>query len=824
MSQTIKAVQYEYSGLTDEQVSSLKEKYGANALPEKKPPTAFQIFMSQLASPLVYILLFAALVTFVMHEYSDAVIIMIAVLINTVLGFVQEERAGKSLAALKKLLHSEAQVIRNGNILSIDTRELVPGDVVILKQGDKVAADGEVLESTRLYVQEAILTGESVPIEKDKKAQVFMGTVVSSGRGLMRVIRTGSDTEMGKIASSIQGASEETPLRKQLAKFSKDLTYIVAAMIFIVFSIGLILDMDPVEIFKTAVALAVLSIPEGLLVALTAILAIGMQRVLKRKGLVRNLASAETLGGVTTICTDKTGTLTLGQMQVISHYGHLDKLKIQAIVANDLDDPLVIAAHEWGSSQVHSADDLLRTYHRLDSVPFSSEERFFASLNNFDAGSNILFVNGAPEFLIEWSDLTKKQKEEQRKLLEQLSKEGKRVVGYAQKVVDKKTTKIKTKDIKKHLEFVGILAFSDPVRTDVKDSLEKARTAGIDLIIITGDYAQTALAVLEELGMNVKEEYIKLGDELEDMSMDYLKAWLAEDAPVKLLARTKPQDKMKVISALKENNEVVAMMGDGVNDAPALAKADIGIVVGEATDVAKETADLVLLDSSFATVVAAIEEGRGIWDNIRKIVLYLMADAFQGILAILLALFTRNPLPVTASQILWINIVSDGFPNLALTMEPKASNTMRIPPRSPKERLVAPWVRNLIGLVSIAGGIMAFVNFLYSYYMTGSIDVARSVAFATLGVNSLIYVFSIKNLHVPFWKENLFNNKWLNIAVIAGFMFQFTPFLFPSIGKFFYVVPIGNYWFMVFAASSMMFSVIEISKWFLRHHLISDNK
>ena len=823
--QVINSITPEYSdepgGLSSTEALHLLEEHGPNSLPEKSLPSGFVIFLSQLKNPLVYILLLAGGVTFFLHEFADTAIIGLAVFVNTILGFVQERKAGNALAALKKLVHPHAQVIRDGKVVTLEVEKLVPGDVVLLKQGDKIPADGCLLEDNRFFVTEAILTGESEAISKKVGNEVFMGTIVTAGKARMRVALTGGKTEMGKIAQSISNENEATPLGKQLVKFSKQLSIFVFIMILAVFAIGALLGQDLVEIFTTSVALAVSAIPEGLLVGLTVVLAIGMQRILARKGLVRNLVSAETLGGVTTICVDKTGTLTHGRMQVVNVLGDEQAMAQHTIIANDLDTSVVVAAWEWGNKTIHREDaERIKKFGSIDSISFSSEHKFFASLNKWHNGELVTFVTGAPEVLLEASNLTPSQKKEALEVIDKLSSEGKRLLGFARRKEAPNQKHLDKNKVLDNLTWVGMLAFNDPIRTDVKGALQKTRDAGIKLVVITGDYANTAISVLKELGLEIVKDDVVLGEDLTNMSKAELEEKIFKnEGTVKLFARTKPDQKYKIVETLKDHGEVVAMMGDGVNDAPALSKADIGIVVGEASDVAKESADLVLLDSGFNTIVAAIEEGRGIFDNIRKIILYLMSDAFEEILLVLSSLILRLPLPITAVQILWINLVSDGFPHLALTIDPKAPGIMNKGPRSPKEALVSPWMLKLIGIVSITGWIFAMGVFVFVLKTTGDVALARSVTFLTVGINSLVYVFSVRTLKEPFWKEGFFENKWLLAAVGVGFMFQIFPYVSPGLRSFFDLVPLGNYWLLAGLSSIMMFFGIEVSKFMFRHKL-----
>ena len=681
-------------------------------------------------------------------------------------------------------------------------------------------------------MSEAILTGESIPVVKEKEEKAFMGTVVTSGNGLLLIETTGSQTEVGKIAKDVQDPYEDTPLKRQLIRFSRQLTILVLFLTVFVFIVGLISGRELVEIFTTSVALAVSAIPEGLLVGLTVVLAIGMQKILKQKGLVRNLVSAETLGGVTTICIDKTGTLTEGKMQVVKVLGDEVSLAKQALIANDLDDPMLTAVWEWANKRLSggdlkgsSVDDYLDNHKRIDSLPFSSKERFFASLNKVSPSKKILFVNGAPEFLLEWCKLDVATKQKIKSEINKLTSEGKRLIGMAKKEVQFQSEKITLEEVKRELTWVGLIAFSDPIRPGVGEALEKVKNSKVKLIVITGDYTQTAISVLHDLNIQVEVKDTILGSELNSMNDEVLRQKLKSSGTL-LFARTTPSQKLKIVKALKKNNEVVAMMGDGVNDAPALKHADIGIVVGDATDVAKESADLVLLDSSFATIVSAIEEGRGIFDNIRKIILYLMSDAFEEIVAVVgsiilgLILAVELPLPVTAAQILWINLVSDGFPHLALTVDPRSLEIMKAPPRDPGEPLVASWMRKLIFIISLWGGITGLVLFFYFYQTTGNIILAQSVAFATLGINSLIFVFSVRTLRRPVWVENPFQNKWLNIAILGGISLQVFPFLFPVTRNFLEIYPLEiRHWIIIFSASIFMFIMIESMKFIFRTRL-----
>ncbi|QQG47839.1 MAG: HAD-IC family P-type ATPase [Candidatus Woesebacteria bacterium] len=794
-------------GLTSQEAQRRLEQYGENVLPEKPPPSDILLFLSQLKDPLVYVLIFSGIVTLILRHIPDSLIIFLSVGINTILGFIQEKKANQAFWALKKFIIYKSEVLRDGEKKRIETSKIVPGDLIILSQGTKIPADGKLVFVNRAYFNEAIITGESEPVSKKISDEVFMGATVTAGQALMEVGLTGSKTRIGSIAKEIQEVQEETPLRKQLSDFSKKLVIVVLLLLSFVFIIGILRGEPVIEIFTTSVALAVSSIPEGLLVSLTVVLAFGMQKILKRKGLVRKLESAETLGGVTTICIDKTGTLTEGKMQVVEFSGNEKDLARQMLIANDLDDPIVIAAYDWAKNIDKEYD---AEYKRIDSIPFSPKDRFFASINEWDSKKNMLFVNGAPEVLVEWSNLGESEKSEILAKIKEMSVRGRRIIGLARKEIPKTKREINLDDVKKGLDWVGLLAFFDPVRSTVADALKMANFAHVKIIVITGDYAETAKYVLSEIGMKVSNDEVIEGRELSNLSLEGLSKRLHK---VKLFARTTPDQKYKIIQALKKNGEVVSMMGDGVNDAPAIHEADIGIVVNDASDVSRESADLVLLDSNFSTIISTIEEGRVIFENIRKIILYLMCDAFSEIVVVIGGIALGLPLPVTAIQIIWINLVSDGFPGIALTIDPKRADIMKDSPKSFSEKLVTKWMIVLISIVSTFAGIAALLTFYVTYKISSNLELARSMAFITLGLNSLSYVFSVRSLKVPFWKNHLFENKVLILAVLGGFFLQLIPFINRSTREFFGVAELRMFHFLIAIFLSIaVFFVVEIFK------------
>jgi Ca2+-transporting ATPase len=707
---------------------------------------------------------------------------------------------------------------------------VVPGDICILELGEPVPADGVVVMADSLSCDEAILTGESKAVDKKKQGQVFMGTTIASGIGKMEVEKTGQETEVGKIADKLTETIEEkTPLQKQIGVFSKKLAIMVGIISLVILIAGLAVGDPFVEIFTTAVAVAVSAIPEGLAVSLTVILAIGMQRIFKRKSLVRKLVAAETLGSVTVICADKTGTLTEGKMRVVkgvvggeaegcpARDGE-DLLVRSAVLCNDRRDPLEIGMLEWakGKLKVDEVEKIKEKYPRLDEIPFDPKHKYIATLHKRKGVvRNLLLVSGAPEVVVKRSDLSEKKQAEWLKKFEEEGKKGYRLIGFAFKEIKKK--RVTDGDIK-DLKCVGYLVFEDPVRQGVKEVLVAVRQAGIEVKVITGDYRATAEAVLMKLGIggkSLKAEQVMEGYELEKMSDEELKERVDK---VMLFARTNPEQKLKIVGALQEKEEVVAMTGDGVNDAPALKKADIGIVVESASAVAKETADMVLMDSNFATIVAAVEEGRGIFVNLRKIILYLLSDSFAEVILVLGSMVLGMPLPITAAQILWVNLVDDGLPDFALTLEPKPDDLMKQKPTGHKRELLDIEIKWLIVLISIVTGGLGLVVFWWYLKTTGDLMLARTVTFTMLGIDSLLYVFSCKSLKKPLWKENIFDNKWLIGAVLVGASFQLMAIYLPGLQIVLKTVALGvNEWGVILAGSLVVIGMIEGVKWGFNH-------
>ncbi len=833
----------EIQSLTSQQAKEKLKKFGLNELERKKQLPWVKLLLDQFTSPLIYILIFAGLITLFLKEWTDAVVIFLAVGVNTVLGFVQEFKAEKSLIALKQMLVSHATVIRDGKEQQIEARHIVPGDMVVLKTGGKVPADGNLVEEVDLYVNEAILTGESVPVNKKLKEEAFMGTVVVAGRGKMLVTQTGMKTRMGKLAGKLKETiEEETPLKKQIAKLSKILAIAFSLLCVIIFFEGLLRQRPWLEMFTLSVAVAVAAIPEGLVISLTVILTLGMQRILKRKGLVRRLLAAETLGSVDVICADKTGTLTEGKMRVVGADFTDEQLGEQAVVlCNNMTNPLEISMMNWikkgknsSSAKITDIDAINRKYPRLNEIPFSSKRKFIATLHRSDKkGQGIIYLSGAPEMVMQIAYLNAQEKKTWMSKLDKYTKKGFRVIAFTYVSGDLKAVKANFEKLKKgldkfdgkvdgnydflQLKWLGLLLFEDPPRLEVKPALAACQRAGITVKVITGDYKNTAVAVLQKVGLTdggLNSESIMEGWELEKISDKQLKLKIDN---VVLFCRTTPEQKIRIVQTLQEKGHTVAMMGDGVNDVLALKKSDIGIVVGSASEVAKETADMVLLDSNFNTIVAAVEEGRGIFENIRKVVLYLLSDSFTEVVLISASLLLGLPIPILPAQILWVNLVEDGLPGLALAFEPKDEGLMSEKPRPKNSHIIDKELRILIFVIGLGTDLLLLVLFLVLIRLGWDIKVIRTVIFACLAIDSLFYVFSCKTLKKNLWRENFFSNKFLLVSFFVGLVMLLLG-IYSPLARFLKTEALGwRMWVLILGLGFIDVILIESVKWlFLR--------
>lgn len=779
---------------------------GRNIFTLQKPPSELQVAFDQIKSPLVYILLFAATITFIMGSMLDTAVILLAVAINTTLGFIQERKAQKGLLALKKMLAPTAKVYRDNQIQTVDARDIVENDRVVIHAGDLIPADGILLESINLFVNEAVLTGESMPIEKSQATDnaVYASTIVTSGRATYTVKAIGMKTRVGHVAQTFYDIQEEpTPLQMQLSSLAKMLAFIVVFICLGIFIFSLIRGENLISMFALAVAIAVSAIPEGMTISLTVVLSVGMQRILDKKALVRRLVSAETLGSVSTLCVDKTGTLTEGIMRVVKWklVDH-DKAIKTAVYVNNLENPIDIALWEWVQGQDHyDPQKISDSLPRIHEIPFDGTKKYMVVLN-----AEGTWIKGAPEILLEHSTLSLQEKKLWMEQINIYAEKGLRILGLAY------TAKNAVKLPSDSLTFLGIIGVSDPMRPHVKEAIDACRQSGISVKVVTGDYRVTSESVLAQLGIHIQDAVREImeGKELEDITIDDL---VRRVGNIKLFCRVTPDQKLKIVEALQQTGEVVGMTGDGVNDASALKKADIGIVVASASDLAKDAADLVLLDSNFQTIVTAIEEGRVIFDNIKKIVLYLLSDAFTEIVLITAAIIANLPLPLTAILILWINILSDGFPNLALTIESKEYDVMKRKPRPKSFPILNSHLKSMIAGISIVKALIALIAFLYILSISNNITHAQTLTFAIIGTGSLVYAFSIRSLSKPIWKINLLENPWLLIAVVAGFTIQMLVIYVPWMQTVFHTYPLqATDWLIVAFSECILIIFSEIFK------------
>jgi len=847
-------------GLTGQEAIDRLEKLGRNVLPQEKPYSKIRLFLSQFNNPLMYILLATVAIALFLKHYSDTIFIAVVLLINTTVGFYQENKANKSLLALKKMVKIRAKVLRDGLEKEIDSEELVVGDVVFLKPGDKVPADGRIIESKGLKINEASLTGEWLAVEKKEKIDTaFMGTIVEEGRATVIVVATGIDTQIGEVVSLLKKTKEEkTPFQKKIASLSKIAGVFILSIISIIIIIGYFTEQSFAEVFVASLALAVSAIPEGLLPAITVILVLGMRRILKQRGLVRKLAATETLGSVTVICTDKTGTLTEGKMQV-SHIltstkelmhdtlnglikpknvngveSHITALKI-ATLANDafVENPeaelqkwvvrgrsteqaLLLAGMQSGLNK----RDLEKQYPVLDRISFESDYKFSATLHQKDKKQNMLYIVGAPEEIIARSvDLDCDGKKEKLgtvqadKLitkLEMLARKGLRVVACAYKNYEAKTEYKNLIELVKDLSLVGFIALKDPLRQDAKESIAITKKAGIRTVIVTGDHKLTARAIAGEIGLKTSDENIIEGKELETIDDDELEERVKY---VSIFARVLPRHKLRIVDALQANGEVVAMLGDGVNDAPALKSADIGVAVGSGTDVAQEVADLVLLDNNFKTVIKAVEQGRVIFENIRKVFVYLVASDLAELFLFLSSMAMGFPLPLLPAQILWINLVEHGFPDIALAVEEEKKGVMDEKPRNPKEPILHKPLKLWMTAILFITGITAILLFFLLWKLTGDLHKTRTIIFTLMCVDSLIFAFSVRSFKRTIFRKDIFSNRYLIGAVAIAAVLLVGAIYLPFLQKLLATQPLVlTEWLIIFSISLIEILLIEFFK------------
>lgn len=862
--EVLRSLQSNVRGLNAQEIAKRQLEFGRNILPAEKQDSWWLILLRQLNSAMVYVLLVASTISFALHDNVDAGVILAAVVLNVAVGFFQEYRADQSLTQLKQLVAEMAMVCRDGQVQQVATTELVPGDVLVLSAGDHISADARLLQTDSLESLESTLTGESESVAKsvtpigaaavvgDQTNMVFAGTSVTNGSGRAVVVATGAHTELGQIAAALRQEPERpTPLQKQLNRFSRVLAALIGVLTLILFLIGLLSGRPLIDTFTLAVAVAVSALPEGLIIGVTVILAVGMKRILKQNGLVRRLASAETLGSVTVICTDKTGTLTEGKMRVDRlvtwdhslgiHREHPERelaelyevitiglLNNDAQVLNPKDEVehwkvtgnLTERALLMAGASLGLDHQQLQTHHpRIHALPFNSTTKYMATLHTTPTGDHVLHVKGAPERVLQMCTRLRVDKKaitmspQQRARLcrdfNRMSTQGLRVLALAYSDMERGTKAITPESLHK-LVFAGFIGIKDGLRPQAISAVQACHQAGIQVKMITGDHQLTAQAIAQELGLASNPEQILNGEELARLSEQDLELRLPQ---VSVFARVSPQDKLRIVHALQRLGHVVAMTGDGVNDAPALKAADIGVALGSGTDVAKDAADLVILDDNFQTIVVAVQEGRAIYDNITKTVFYLVSTSFAEILLVITSLLLNLPLVLTAAQILWINLVTDTFPNLALTQEPPEATLMQEPPRSPKTRIIN---QRLVRMTIITSGIAGFgslASYILVWKLSGSIELARSSTFVVLSLISLLVAFSVRSLRRPFWKSNLSSNPTLVVALAGGGLAIVLATSLVPLRNILHTTAITpGYWMLIIGLSLGMLALTEVLK------------
>ena len=856
-------------GLVSEEARRRFEHYGPNELIEKKHKSLWMMFFDQFKDFMILVLIAAAVVAGIIGDPADTIAIAVIVLLNAVLGFIQEYRAEKAMAALKKLSAPSATVIRDGRPGSVPAERLVPGDLVILEAGNVVPADIRLMETVQIRIDEAALTGESVPVEKDtavlkeadlsigdRKNMSYKGTMVTYGRGQGLVVETGMRTELGRIAALLQEQDEgQTPLQKRLAAFGQKLAYAVLAICAIVFVTGLLRGEPPLLILLTAISLAVAAIPEALPAVITISLALGAKKLVKQQALIRKLPAVETLGSVTYICSDKTGTLTLNRMTVekvytsgrlqrsdelspssqeeaahgsLSDRSPLEVLLNALALCNDarldasggvIGDPTETALFGLGREKGYRRERLDEKYPRLAEIPFDSDRKLMTTFHPWENGRIISFTKGAAEEIVERSEkaLTDHGQEEvdRSKILEtaeQIAGDGLRTLGFAMRVWEALPHPLTSEQVETGLVLIGIVGMMDPPRPEAAESVATCRSAGIRPVMITGDHPLTAEVIARRVGIICGEgEAVMTGRELAQLPLMEFEDKVEK---IRVYARVAPEQKLKIVKALQDKGHFVAMTGDGVNDAPALKRADIGVAMGiTGTDVSKEASHMILLDDNFATIVKAVREGRRIFDNIRKFIKYTMTSNSGEICAIFLAPFLGLPIPLLPIHILWINLVTDGVPGLALAAEPGEKNIMCRPPRHPKESIFAKglgphiiWVGLLMGAVSILTQAL-FIDSSQTHWQT--------MVFTVLCLSQMGHVLAIRSEQESFFK--LRTNKPLLWAVLLTFALQMATIYIPFLNPIFKTEPLTAWeLFITILLSTVVFVAVEIEKTFKR--------
>ena len=841
------------NGLTSEKVSAKREQFGLNKLAGKKKKTMLQRFLEQFKDAMVLILILAAAISFVVAwnghektEFLEPIIILFIVIVNAIMGVVQESKAEKALDALQNMSSPHAKVIRNGKLEVVESAEVVPGDIIVFEAGDYIPADARLIESASLKCEESALTGESVPSEKDARAEIaenaplgdrlnmiFTGCSVSYGRGKAVVTDTGMNTQMGKIATLLDSSSDtQTPLQLKLARLGKYLGIFAIGICLVIFVIGWLSGMKALEIFMIAVSLAVSAIPEGLPAIVTIVLALGVQRMVKKNAIIRRLPAVETLGSASVICSDKTGTLTQNKMTVVNGWTEdtlqsVDEhvpdniktlLKLAALASDGsveivdgrekhVGDPtetsIILAAMKNGMSK----EQINAECPRVGEIPFDSDRKLMTTVNMID-GKPVAIVKGACDVM--FSRCVTGDLEQARKMNEEMATRALRVLAVGYKQLQSVPETLTSEEIENGLTFVGLIGMIDPPREEAKDAVATCIMAGIRPIMITGDHIVTASAIAKELGILREGDLAMTGTELSQMSDEEFAANIRKYS---VYARVSPEDKIRIVKAWQSAGEIVSMTGDGVNDAPALKQADIGCAMGiTGTDVAKGAADMTLTDDNFATIVEAVQEGRGIYDNIKKAIQFLLGTNIGEVITVFMAMLFWQESPLLAMHLLWMNLVTDGLPALAMGVEPVESDIMTRKPKPKNEGLFA----DGLGVRIVLQGIMFAALTLISYYVGktyfGGISAGQTMAFLVLSASQLFHVLNVRTKKSIFVSP-LHKNKYMVGALCISFLLIVLIAFVPPIAKIFKIVMLpAKAYLLALGLSIVPIVVIEIEK------------
>lgn len=844
------------NGLTSLEVEQRRKEYGLNKLATEKKQTLIKRFIAQINDILIYILIVAAIISALVGEISDSVIIGIIILLNALIGIIQESKAEKSLEALKSLSAPKALVKRDRELKEISSEDIVPGDIVIIDAGRYVPCDLRLIESANLKIEESSLTGESIPTDKnadlvldnlntplgDQKNMAFMSTLVSNGRGIGIAVNTGMKTEIGKIASMLKESKNElTPLQKRLEQLGKILGIAAISICFIIFIIGFIQGRELFELFLTSISLAVAAIPEGMPAIVTIVLALGVQRMIKENAIIRKLPAVETLGSVNIVCSDKTGTLTQNKMTVTKFYSYNSLNDIQQldysnpvhrllleniILCNDATssknnatgDPTEIALLNAGLAHSIFKEDLERNHKRIDEIPFDSDRKLMTTVNTYD-NKYYVMTKGAMDNLLrlcntvyingEIVSLTEDHKNEILYSASLMSKDALRVLGSAFKMLS--TSHVEIDTLEKDLTFIGLVGMIDPPRLEVKDSIALCKKAGITTVMITGDHKDTAFAIAKALDITEDNKEIISGSELDSMSEKDLNEIIPN---IRVFARVSPEHKVKIVKAFKSKGNIVSMTGDGVNDAPSLKIADIGVAMGiTGTDVAKGASDMILTDDNFSTIISAIEEGRNIYRNIKKSILFLLSCNMGEIIAIFISILIGWSSPLRPIHILWINLVTDSLPALALGVDPKDVSVMNDKPRNPKESIFHGVLWNLAFNGLLIGSLTLIAFYIGMVRYSNSLLHAQTMAFMVMSISELVHSLNVRSTEKSIFKLGFFTNKLLLGSILIGICLQTMILFTPILRNIFSVYMLNLYdWSWIILLSLMPLIVNEIIK------------